>query len=168
MSRKAARGGVLLDLFIIACLLAGAAAAWMYWKRGGLKALRLPAALAPTAALSPRAEAPAEPDLDISDRSAWLQARVRDLLARHGVGEKHVLKTYNAQRLEGGIQWLEDTLELRRPPRFDEGRFLAALGAALAERRLVLIKDSREGGRWSLDLGDRKRVYQRIVFITAR
>jgi hypothetical protein len=103
--RPAARGGVLLDLFIIACLLAGGAAAWLYWKRGG-RVPSLPALLAPTATLAPKSEPRAEPDVDISDRSVWLQARVRELLAKYGVGEKHVVKTYNAERLEGGIQWL--------------------------------------------------------------
>jgi hypothetical protein len=59
-------------------------------------------------------------------------------------------------------------MELRRPARFNEKGFLSALGAALAEKNLVLIDDRREGDRWSLDLGDRKRVYQRLIFVTQR
>ena len=159
------RGGVLLDLFLIGAILAAGAAGWVtYKKRSWPGFLREAVSAVPSAPATLGAPAPSEPDIDVSDRSAWIQGRTRDLLATHGVGEKHVLKTYNVQRQDAGIQWLEDTLEVRRPARFDEGGFLRALGPVLAEKRLVLMDERHEGTRWTLSLGDRKRVYQRLVF----
>jgi hypothetical protein len=154
-----------LDLFLILVLIAAGIAGWVAFKKGSLsgmwRALPMPGALAP--APEPAGQ-PAEPDIDVSDRSAWIQSRVRELLAKEGVKEKHMLRAYNAERQEGGIQWLEDTLEIRRPAKFDEKGFLEALAPVLAKKRLVVMDDKREGGKWTLSLGDRKRIYQRVIF----
>jgi hypothetical protein len=158
------RGGFLLDLFLIVAILAAAAAGWVAWRRGSLRdLLRTASAVLPAVPASPAAQPMAEPDIDVSDRSAWIQGRVRDLLSKSGVKEKHVLRTFNAQRQEGGIQWLEDTLEVRRPAVFDERQFLLRLAPLLAEKKLSLMEDRREGSRRELAVGDRKRVYQRLI-----
>ena len=161
-------GGVLLDLFLIAlitsALIVGGVVAFLAWRSGAAAPfLRriLSKVSSPSAALV--RERPSEPDIDVSDRSAWIQARLRELLAGRGVAEKHVLETYNVQRQEGGIRWLEDTLVVRRPAVFDERGFLAALASLLAERKLSLMEDRRAETRWILALGDRKRVYQRLI-----
>jgi hypothetical protein len=168
------RGGVLLDLFLILLILAllgGGVAAFFLWQRGGglSKFVRRAVAAAPAVpAVSvplpgTGGEAPQTPDIDVSDRAAWIQGRFRDLLSKQGLAERHVIKAYNEQRQEGGIQWLEATLEARRPARFDDKKFLAALAPALAEKRLSVMEDARVEGRWTLAVGDRKRIYQRLV-----
>ncbi len=159
------RGGVLLDLFLILVLTAAGVGGWLAWRHGSLASLWREVPI-PSALLGPSAaqEPVGAPDIDVSDRSAWIQSRVRDLLARKGVKEKHILQAYNEQRQEGGIQWLEDTLVLRRPANFDDHGFLSALAPFLAQKRLVLMDDKREGTRWTLTVGDRKRIYQRVVF----
>lgn len=163
------RGGILLDMFLIAAILAGGVAAWTAWRRGSIAAMwKDVSALAPAGLPSPRPAEPREPDIDVSDRSAWLQSLVREELSRRGVKEKHILRAYNAERQEGGIQWLEGTLEVRRPVGFSDAAFLSALAGPLSEKRLSLMEDRREGFRRVLELGDRKRVYQRIVFESPR
>jgi hypothetical protein len=164
-SRLTTHGGILLDLFLILVLLGGAAAGWVAWKKGSLAGLLKGAVSAvPSAPASLSPEPAPEPDIDVSDRSARLQARVRELLTERGVGEKHVLRSYNAERQDQGIQWLEATLELRRPASFDVGAFLSALAPFLSESRLSLMEDRRAPDGRTLELGDRKRVYQRLIF----
>ncbi len=165
---RSSTGGVLLDLFLIAlitaALIAGCVVAWLAWRNGSsapfLRRI-LSKISSPSAALG--REEPSVPDIDVSDRAAWIQARVRDLLSSRGVAEKNVVETYNVQRQEKGIRWLEDTLVVRRPAAFEEKGFLSALGSLLAERKLSLMEDRRDGTRWVLALGDRKRVYQRLI-----
>lgn len=159
--RRGERGGILLDAFLIVALLCGGGYLYFSWKRGRTAGV-LEALLAPAPAPAPVSS---EPDIDISEKSALLQADARDLLARHGVGEKHVLKSYNQQRLDDGVQWLEATLELRSPGGLRKADFLRDLAAVLEKDRAVLVADRNEPGRWILELGDRKRVYQRIVFL---
>lgn len=163
------RGGVLLDLFLITAFLIGGAAGWVAWKRGSLPGLpRELTSFISSAPVKGSEGTAAEPDIDVSDRSAWIQGKVRDLLTAGGAGEKHVVRVSNAERQEGGIRWLENTLVVRRPPRFDEGKFLSSLGPALAEKNLVLMADRRDGAARVMELGDRKRVYQRLIFESSR
>lgn len=168
---KEFRGGVLLDLFLIAlltgALLVGGVAAFLVWRRGGApEGWRRALSLVSTA-VSSRISRPrrisTEPDLDVSDKAAWIQARARDLLSQFGVADKRVVSTFTAERQEDGIRWLEDTLEVRRPRAFDDKKFLTALAPVLAERRLVVMADEREPERWTLCLGDRKRVYEHLI-----
>ena len=159
------RGGVLLDLFLIVLIcalgIAGALAVW----QGELLRKLLPSVGRFLPSLTAPAAAPAsEPDIDVSDRAAGIQGRVRDLLTASGVDEKHVLGASTAERQEAGIRWLEGTLLVRRPRGFDDGKFLSALGPLLAERKLALMEDRREGTRRTMEIGDRKRVYQRLIF----
>lgn len=166
LSRK---GGILLDLFLILVITGAGIVGWVMWRKGSVSRLwKDVAAVVPPVPVSLKPEPAGEPDVDISDRSAWLQGYVRELLAKKGVGEKHVLRTFNAERQENGIQWLEDTLELRKPAGFQVGGFLAAMAEPLAAHNLILMDDRVEGARHVLELGDKKRVYQRIVFEGSR
>ena len=168
---KGFRGGVLLDIFLIAlltgALIIGGAAAFLAWRRQGApEAWRRALSLVSTAVSGRRSGAErisTEPDIDVSDRAAWIQARSRDLLAQFGVADKGVVSTFTEERQENGIRWLEDTLEVRRPPAFDGKKFLSALAPVLAERRLVVMVDEREPARWTLCLGDRKRIYEHLI-----
>jgi hypothetical protein len=163
-------GGVLLDLFLIVLLIGiliiGLVVGWVVWRQGGgvLKRWDRVVEALPAAFRSRAVRGAVAVDLDISGRSAWIQGRTRDLLSRRGVGEKFIVTTYNVERREGGVLWLEDTLVVRRPPGFDEKVFLRELVPLLAEKGLVVMDDLREGGTWTLSLGDRKRVYQHVVF----
>lgn len=96
--------------------------------------------------------------------SAWLQRQVRELLSRSGLSESHVVKSYNRERVDGPERWVEDTLELRRPERFEAAAFLDRLEDVLEKRRLAVLRDLREDGAWTLELGQGGRVFQRIVF----
>ena len=128
--RGGAFGGVLLDLFIIfiltGVLIIGLIAGWLVWRKGGgvLRNWNRVTDMVPAMLRGPRPEAPSSADLNISDRSAWIQGRTRDLLTRRGLGEKSIVKTYNVERREGGIVWLEDTLVVRRPPERRAGEAL--------------------------------------------
>jgi hypothetical protein len=102
---------------------------------------------------------------DIHDQSAWAQNQVRNLLAKYNLKESSVRRTYNQEREEDGVRWLEDSLDIAAPSNFDAPGFLKDLTAALWRSRLTLMSDRQEGKNWVIELGDRKRVFQRVVFL---
>jgi hypothetical protein len=73
------------------------------------------------------------------------------------------LKSYNEERHAEGRSWLESTLEIARPAGFRSGPFLKQLLGFLSRSGLALMRDETEGGRWTLDVGDRDHVFQRLV-----
>jgi hypothetical protein len=149
------KGGFLLDAFLIVAMLAGAMWLWLSWREG-----RLPGFLR---GLFPAAVG--EVEVDANDRGAWLQAQVRELLAKHGVDESSVVKTYTQQKRDGGVQWLEDTLEIKRPVGFRTENFLRDLSAILKKGGLQVMRDQTDVQGWILELGDKRRVYERIIFV---
>ncbi|MBL0350626.1 MAG: hypothetical protein IPP68_09680 [Elusimicrobia bacterium] len=141
-------------MFLILVLTAAGVAVWRardawrpLWDRatGGTGA-------PPTAALA-----------DLSSQSVWLQSRVRDALSAAGVREADVLKSVNEERADATGRWVESTLEVRPREPFHSGRFLQRLAPVIHEGGLAIQKDQKDGDRWVLELGDRERVFQRLV-----
>jgi hypothetical protein len=160
----AAAGGVLVELVLAVLLVAAGAALWVAWKRGAFSVGNLrkgPLALAQRSEDQGRVKGATSP----LDDAAWLQRQTRELLAKSGVADAHVLKTFNRERGDGKDVWLEDTLELKRPARFEAAAFLDGLERALEKRELSVVRDLREDGKWTLELGRGGRVFQRVVFL---
>ncbi len=151
------RGGILLRLLLTAALAAGGVFLWRAWNRGRLALPRV----VPSAARVP-------PPPSLGEKSVWVQKEVRDLLARHGLKEPHVLKTYTREHREGGVQWLEDTLELRLPAGFDAARFRRELGETLKKEGVTVVSEYKQEGKWALELGFGRRVLERIHFYEQR
>jgi len=171
---RTGRGGILLDFFFILLIISGGAAAWLsrdrWWP---IVAHRLPwetaAARGRPSLWNGAAAAPGGQDSSTAlHRGASFQAAVRDLLAQSGVGDRNVLKTYTEERGGDGDRWVESTLEIAPDGEFHTGRFLERLAPALHRSGLSVLRDDSEGERWVLELGDRDRVFQRLVFQTAR
>ena len=155
---RASRGGILLDLFLIAALCAGGIALWVSRARWAPSLKRaVPGATAPTV--------PGAPERDWGARAAATQGWVRAFLSDAGVGDADVLKAYNAERREGDSVWVGSTLEIRARRGFSSGRFLARLAPRLHHERLVVLNDAPTAGRWLLELGEGARIYQRLIFI---
>jgi len=154
-SRQRLSGGVLWDAFLILVLCGGAFVAWRTWDRWKGFVPKLSGV---------SKEKPVErAEVSLEKKSALAQTRVRQFLAEAGVSEKHILKSYNEARREGGFSWLESTLELSRPPRFQPGPFLKRLLVFLSKNDLVLMQDDAGPDAWTLALGDRDHVFQRLV-----
>ena len=100
---------------------------------------------------------------DLSSQSVWLQSRVRDVLSDAGVREADVLKSVNEERTDATGRWVESTLEVRPRGPFHSGRFLQKLAPVIHEGGLAIQRDQKDGDRWVLELGDRERVFQRLV-----
>jgi hypothetical protein len=154
----APRGGILLDLFLIGALCAGGGALWLSRSRW---APTLRGALPGGAAATPATPAP---ENDLGGRAAATQGWVRVFLTEAGVGDADVLKAYNAERRAGDAVWVESTLEIRARRGFSSGRFLARLAPRLHRERLAVLADTPSEGRWLLELGEGRRVYQRLIF----
>lgn len=154
-TRRQCSGGVLWDAFLILVLCAGAFLAWRNWDRwkGWIPKI-------PTVSKGKHTEPVA---VHLDRRSAVAQSRVRQFLADAGVGEKHILKSYNEERREGGVSWLESTLEISRPKGFQSGPFLKELLVFLSQSDLALMQDETIQGTWTLAFGDRDHVFQRLV-----
>ncbi|MBK9429606.1 MAG: hypothetical protein IPN65_03775 [Elusimicrobia bacterium] len=153
---RASRGGILLDLFLIAALCAGGIALWVSRARWAPSLKRaVPGATAPTV--------PGAPERDWGARAAATQGWVRAFLSDAGVGDADVLKAYNAERREGDSVWVESTLEIRARRGFSSGRFLARPIPPPTDARLE--RRPPTAGRWLLELGEGARIYQRLIFI---
>ncbi len=150
------RGGILLRLLLTAALAAGGVFLWRAWNRGRLT---LPWVIPPAARVPPPS---------LGEKSVWVQKEVRGLLARHGLKDPHVLKTYTREHREGGVRWLEDTLELRPPEGFDAAKFRRELGQTLKKEGVTVVGEYRQEGKWALELGFGRRVLERIHFYEQR
>jgi hypothetical protein len=135
------RGGILFEAFMALTVVALGAAAWFFW--------------------TSRPSAPIRKDAQAV--SAWLQSETRGAFVRHGVGDAHVLKTYNRARRQRGVEWVEGTLEVRAPADFHPGRFSKDLSSLLAQKDLVVLREEKTPGQWRLDLGADGRVFQRVI-----
>lgn len=167
-SRRGSRGGLLVEAVLSLLLVAAGALLWVLWRRGAVTAaFSRPAAGPGEAGKRLKGDgadtAPAAPAQDARETSAWTQSRVRDILAECGVRDKHVLKSYNRQRDEKGSAWLEDTMEIKAPTTFDGRGFLARLLVPLRTRGLRVMTDKRAAGAWRLEIGDGRRVFQRLI-----
>lgn len=153
-------GGILWDLFLIALV---CFAGFVFWKTrdrwakpileqcrrwGGAKATSMPE----------------KPKVDLKNASASAHARLMDILAGSGIKEKHITRGFTEERWQDGAVWLESTVEIRRPSSFNEGHFLRRALIDVAENGLTLMKDNRDKGAWTVEFGDRVRVYQRFRF----
>lgn len=152
-------GGILLEALLAALLVAAGAALWVAWKRGTFSVGKAGALSQGSKGLERAGGAETLQD------SAWLQRQVRELLSRNGLSESHVVRSYNRERIDGPERWVEDTLELRRSDRFESAAFLDGLERVLEKKRLAVLRDLREDGAWTLELGQGGRVFQRIVFL---
>ncbi len=154
------RGGVLWDIFLIVLV---CAAGFAVWKTRG----RWEKPLRETLGRWVPASAPAKGQttaVDLKSVSASAHTRLMDILANSGVKEKHVARTFTEERTQEGAVWLESTAEINRPKTFQEGSFLRLVLIDIAENKLALMKDEKENGAWTLEVGDRVRVYQRFRF----
>lgn len=158
---RALRGGILLDMFLIAVLCAGGAALWV---SRGRWVPALKSAVGATGAAAPSTAPAGSTDRDLAARAASTQSWVRGFLAEAGVADADVLKAFTAERREGDVVWVESTLEIRSRKGFSSGRFLARLAPRLHRERLAVLNDAPAEGRWLLELGEGRRVYQRLVF----
>lgn len=153
--RHHAGGGILWDAFLILVLCAGAFLAWRNWDRWKGFVTKIP-----TVSRGKPLDAVA---VHLERRSAVAQSQVRQFLADAGVGEKNILKSVNEERREGGVSWLESSLEISRPKGFQSGAFLKRLLVFLSENDLALMQDETDEGTWTLAFGDRDHVFQRLV-----
>lgn len=154
-SRQRISGGVLWDAFLILVLCVGAFLAWRTWDRWK--------GYVPKLSGVSKEKHVDRVNVSLEKKSALAQTRVRQFLAEAGVSEKNILKSYNEARRAGGFSWLESTLELSRPPRFQSGPFLKRLLVFLSKNDLVLMQDDAGPDAWTLALGDRDHVFQRLV-----
>ncbi len=148
-------GGVLWDAFLILVLCVGAFLAWRHWDRWK--------GYVPKLSGASKEKQEERADVSLEKRSALAQTRVRQFLAEAGVGEKNILKSFNEARRAEGFSWLESTLEMSRPPRFQAGPFLKRLLVFLSQNDLVLMQDETDQETWTLAFGDRDHVFQRLV-----
>jgi hypothetical protein len=149
--RRHRSGGILWDAFLILGVCAGAFMAW----RSRDRWLNV---------FQGKTAAPvASPAVRLNRQSANAQSRVRAFLAASGVGEKHILKSFNQERREGNVSWLESTLEITRPKGFQVGPFLKSVLSFLSQNELALMRDDTDPGTWTLEFGDRSHVFQRLV-----
>lgn len=153
--RRQISGGVLWDAFLILVLCAGAFLAWRNWDRWKGFVTQIPGVS------KGKHTEPVAVHLD--RRSAVAQTRVRQFLADAGVGEKNILKSYNEERRDGGVSWLESTLEISRPKGFHSGPFLKSVLVFLSQNDLALMQDATDQGTWTLAFGDRTHIFQRLV-----
>ena len=149
-----------MDLFLIAALCAGGIALWV----SRFRWLPVLKSAIPGAARSSAPPTAPEPGRDLGGRAAATQGWVRAFLTEAGVGDADVLKAYNAERRAGDAVWVESTLEIRARRGFSSGRFLARLAPRLHRERLAVLADAPTEGRWLLELGEDRRVYQRLIF----
>jgi hypothetical protein len=156
--RRKSAGGILWDAFVILVLCVGAFFAWRNWDRWKGVLAKIPVSGVST---PPRAVEPVGVRLD--RQSALAQTRVRQFLADSGVSEKHILTSFNEQRSEAGVTWLEATMEIYRPKTFKSGAFLEGVLVFLSESGLSLMRDETGKGVWTLEFGDREHVFQRLV-----
>lgn len=154
-SRRYRSGGVLWDAFLILALCVGAFLAWRNWDQWKGFVTQIPGVS--------KAKHTEPVAVHLDRRSAVAQSRVRQFLADAGVGEKHILKSYNEERREGGVSWLESTLEISRPKGFQSGPFLKSVLVFLSQNDLALMQDATDQGTWTLAFGDRTHIFQRLV-----
>lgn len=157
--RHRQRGGVLWDVFLIALVCGAGFIAWTTRDRWGGPVRKTFQRWAP-----PESTAPRVPAADLKSVSASAQSRLQDILAATGVKEKDIARSFTEERRDDGAVWLESTLELDRPRKFNEGSFLRRALIDGAENGIALMKDYREKGVWTVEFGDRVRVYQRFRF----
>ena len=154
-TRRQCSGGVLWDAFLILVLCAGAFLAWRNWDRWK--------GLIPNISAVSKGKHTEPVSVHLDRQSAVAQTRVRQFLADAGVGEKNILKSFNEERREGGVSWLESTLEISRPKGFQSGPFLKSVLVFLSQNDLALMQDATDQGTWTLAFGDRDHVFQRLV-----
>jgi|GEM_PF-4752455 len=153
------RGGVLLDVFFIVVLCAGGFLAWKHredlWKR----ASRFWPACARPASSQPVWQKPQ----NHLQRSAKAQAATRRFLDDVGLKERDLVKSWNQEYENERGRWLESTMEFNLPNRFNTGVFLEKLGAFLNQEGLFLMTDQNKKNTWLIELGDKQRVFQRVI-----
>lgn len=103
------------------------------------------------------------PTVRLDRQSALAQTRTRQFLVQSGVGEKNIFKSFNEERREGDVSWIESTLEITRPKGFQGGPFLKKVIVFLSDNDLSLMRDETDRGTWTLEFGDRTHVFQRLV-----
>lgn len=152
-------GGILWDAFLIVIVCVGGFWAW-HTRDQWTKFLPHVPGLA-SRFNSNASEKP--PAIHLDRKSAAAQTQTRQFLVSAGVGEKNLFKNYNEERREGGVSWIESTLEITRPKGFQGGPFLKKVLVFLSENDLSLMKDETDQGTWTLEFGDRTHVFQRLV-----
>ncbi|MBK8871395.1 MAG: hypothetical protein KBD85_03330 [Elusimicrobia bacterium] len=157
--RRCQRGGVVWDVFLIVVVCGVGFIAWTTRDRWGGPVGEAVRRWVPSGA---SVDVPMKADL--KSVSALAQSRLREILADSGVKEKDITSSFNEERRDGGTVWLESTIELDRPKKFNEGFFLRRVLIDGAENGIALMKDYREKGAWTVEFGDRVRVYQRFRF----
>lgn len=153
-------GGILWDAFLIVIVCAGGFWAW-HTRERWKKFLTHTTPIVQKWIGSNKQEKALAIRLD--RKSATAQTRTRQFLVNAGVGENNLFKSYNEERREGGVSWIESTLEITRPPGFQGGVFLKKVLVFLSENDLALMRDETDQGTWTLEFGDRTHVFQRLV-----
>ncbi len=148
------RGGILFDVFLI--LLTVAVGAYIWFLLDNRHASK-------PALVWESNPADSRPVHNINERSAWLQGEVRKILLQHGIDEVSVSKNYTQQRSGRGAQWVEDTLQIIVPDTFDEGKFFKDLQPVIQKEGFQIIKNTSIGGKWTLEMGDHNRVFERLI-----
>lgn len=157
--RRHRSGGILWDAFLIAIVCVGGFWAWRTRDRWIKHLNRVPR----VAGWLKLGKPDKPPAIHLDRQSALAQTQTREFLVKAGVGEKDLLKCYNEERREGGIAWIESTLEISRPKSFQTGPFLKRVLAFLSDSNLSLMRDDTHRGTWILEFGDRTHVFQRLV-----
>lgn len=155
-------GGFLFDAFLIVVVCSGALALWFTRDQWKGRLPKWPPILKSLPGI-PAVSIPQKTTVDLSRESAVAHARFRVFLSQSGVGEEHILKNYNEERREGGVAWIESTIEMTRPATFRSGPFLERVVDFLPKSGLSLMRDETVRGLWTMEFGDRDHVFQRLV-----
>jgi hypothetical protein len=155
-------GGFLFDAFLIVVVCVGALVLWLTRDQWIGRLPKWPLILKSLPGM-PTLSIPQQTMVDLSRESAVAHARFRAFLSQSGVGEEHILKNYNEERREGGVAWIESTIEMTRPASFRSGPFLERVVRFLPKSGLSLMRDETVRGLWTMEFGDRDHVFQRLV-----
>jgi hypothetical protein len=154
------RGGFLSEALLAFLLVALGAAAWLAVSGRGGMPLGIPGRWFG----GEKGPSSSTPSADPQKDSAWLHQQVRETLLRHGLGEAHVLKSYNRERRREGKKWVENVMEIKTHAGFDVSSFRRDVEKAIRDKKLAVVRESRERGRHVLEFGDSNRVFGRLVF----